>query len=122
MQQHQVLKYADLTDETPGAACEASPPGTSVEDAEAADRIVESHRIVRVDGAQRVGDLPRHPPVRRGASGQANMAADARYVRIERDNQVRRRDIQPQAEVGPGATDHPPKEEVHALAGRAIGG
>ena len=68
---------------------------------------------------QRRGDLGRHPPARRGVARQAQAAAHADDVHVERHDEPRRRHARPDAEVDGVVADHPAQEQIEALAGAA---
>jgi hypothetical protein len=55
-----------------------------------ADREVVFHGIGRIELSQRRRDVARHPPSRAGVLGQAQAAADADHVGVERHNQLGR--------------------------------
>ena len=66
-----------------------------------ADREVEPNRIDGIEAPQRVGDVSGHPPAGARVAGQAEAAADADHVRIERHDELRGRHAAPDAEVDP---------------------
>ena len=66
--------------------------------------------------AQRRGDVARHPPARARVRRQAQAAADADHVGVERHDQLRRRHPRPHAEIERVAADHPAQEQVQPLA------
>ena len=92
-----------------------------VEDADAAERVVEPDRVARVEPRERVGDLPGRLPVGGPAAGQPEAPGDAVDVRVGRDDEAVGRDARPEAEVERVRADHPAQVEIPALAGRAGG-
>ena len=91
-----------------------------VHHADVAERKIEPDRIVRIDGAQRRRDVRRHPPARRRVARQSQAAAEPDDVRVERHDQLCRRDRRPDAEIHLVAPHHPAEEQVQPLA-RAAG-
>jgi hypothetical protein len=81
-----------------------------------AQREVESDGIDRVDRAKRRRDLRRHPPPRRPVSRQTQALPEADHVRVERHDQLRRRDPRPRPEIHGVTAHHPAQEQVEALA------
>src|SRR4029077_15590005 len=62
-----------------------------VHHAEMAERVVVLHRTVRIELPQRGGDVARHLPARARVAREAEAAADADHVRVERHDQLRGR-------------------------------
>ena len=58
-----------------------------------------------------------HPGLTRACQTQA--ATDANHVRIERDDELRRRYARPHAEIERVPPDHPPQEQIHPFAAAA---
>ena len=65
------------------SACGAA-EAARVHHPEVAEREVVLDRVVRIERAQRRGDVARHPPARAGVARQPQAAADADDVRVER--------------------------------------
>ena len=105
-----------------GAVGRFAPAGAVREDAKVGKGEVEFQGIRGIQAAQGLGDLQGHAPVRRRACRQADAARSPRHVRIQGNDQLRRRNGFPLAEVGPTAPDHPAQEHAPALAGSARGG
>src|SRR5207245_5640400 len=80
------------------------------------EREVVLHGIRRVDLREPPRDLLGHPPVARLPARQTDRARDVLDVGVHRDQEPRRRDPGPEAEVGRLAADHPAEEEMQALA------
>ena len=108
---------ADATQRTLRVACGAVEPAR-VHHPEVAEREVVLHRIVRIERAQRRGDVARHPPARAGVARQPQAPADADHVRVERHDQLRRRHARPDAEIERVAPHHPAQEQIQPLAAR----
>ena len=112
---------AGFLDRALGAPAEARGRHADVEDADPAERVVEPHRIGRVEAGERVRDLARGLPVGGGSPRQSESSRDPMDVRVRRDDEAARRDAAPQPEVEVVAPDHPAQVEVPALARRARG-
>ena len=70
-----------------------------VHHAEVAHREIVADGIHRIDSPERRGDVTGHSPARAGVVRQAEAAADANDVRIERNHQLRRGNSRPETEV-----------------------
>ncbi len=92
------------------------------EDADAAEGVVETDGVERVEAFQRIGDLPRGRPVGCPPLRQAEPARDEVDVRVGRDDEAVCGYPWPEAEVERVAADHPAQVEVPPLAGRALRG
>ena len=90
-----------------------------VHHAEVAEREVVLDRVVRIEPAQRRGDVARHAPAGARIGRQAQAAADADHVRVERHDELRRRHARPDAEVERVAPHHPAQKQIQPLAGAA---
>lgn len=81
-----------------------------------AEREVEAKRVGGVDPPEGIRDLPRRGPPRRPAPRQAQVPADAEDVRVQRDDERRRRHAGPEAQVDPVVrADDPAQEQEKAL-------
>src|SRR5262249_27752022 len=83
---------------SPGCA-ERTAEAAGVHHSEMAQRIVVFDRIVRIEPAQRQGNVARHSPAGAGVPGQTQAPPDADDVRIERDDKLGWRHTRPDAEV-----------------------
>jgi len=85
--------------------------------AEVTEREVVLHGINRIQLPKRRRDVLGHPPAGRRISCEPQTATDPDHVSVERDNQRRRIDARPDAEIECVAANHPAQEEIEALAG-----
>ena len=91
-------------------------------DSEMGEREVVFDRIVRIKPAQRSGNFARHTPVSRLSAGKTKIRADAADMGINRDYELRRRDLLPEAQIDTiGGASHPAQKHAEAFAGAAGG-
>lgn len=91
-------------------------------DAQMTQSKVVSQRIVLVEEAESLGHVQCHFPTRSRALRQADVSGYPRDVGIDGHYQVSWRNTLPYSAVDPVVgTDHPPQEQVHALAGASPG-
>lgn len=96
---------------------------TPVTDTDVGQRKIIFHRVGRVETAQGRGNLLSHAPVSRLSAGEAEIAADAADVSINRNDQLTRRNSAPQAKIDAvSRANHPAKKHAEPLAGTAGGG
>src|SRR5581483_5867617 len=115
-------KAANVAQQADVAILLAALAAAEVEDAEATDGEVVADGVGAIEFGEPVGDGSRRFPVRRLAIADSEKRSDAMHVRVERNDELRRIDEIPNAEVGRGAANHPANEEVHALARAAVFG
>lgn len=78
------------------------------------------HRIIRVEAAERGGDLLGGAPRCVLPAREAEVPRDAVHVRVERDDERRGRDV-PEAEIhAVASTRHPAQVQKQALAGAPL--
>jgi len=81
-----------------------------------AQREVVLDRIVRVEAAQRRRDVACHRPAGARVARQPQAAADADHVRVERHDELRRRNARPEAEIERIVAHHPAQKQIQPLA------
>ena len=62
------------------------------------------------------GDVGRHPPPGASISCQPQTAPEANHVRVERDDELRRADARPDAEIDAIVAHHPAKKQIQPFA------
>jgi hypothetical protein len=86
---------------------------------EVAQRKVVADGIDRIQRAQPLRDLRRHLPARARARREAQAAAEANDMRVERDDELSGADAGPAAGIDFVAADHPAQEQIQPLAAAA---
>ena len=73
-------------------------------------------RIIRIEISQRSTDLGSHVPARAAIACQPEATTDPGDMRVEWDDELRRRDISPATRIDAIAADHPAQKQIEALA------
>jgi len=81
-----------------------------------AQREVVLDWIVRVEAAERRGDVAGHRPARTRVPREPQAAADTNDVRVERHDELRGRDARPDAEIEGIVPHHPAQKQIQPLA------
>jgi hypothetical protein len=82
-------------------------------------RKIVANGIDRIERAQRPRDLRGHLPAGTRARGEAQAAAEANHVCVERDDELSRAHAGPAAGIDFIAPDHPAQEQIQPLAAAA---
>ena len=83
--------------------------------AEVTEREVVLHGINRIQLPKRRRDVLGHPPAGRRISCEPQTATDPDHVSVERDNQRRRIDARPDAEIECVAANHQRRKRLRRL-------
>src|SRR4051794_39087031 len=80
------------------------------------EREIEADGVVRIQAAQRSGDVCGHLPSGTDITRQAQAAAQPDDVRVERDDEFGGGHVRPRSEIDLVSADHPAEKKVQALA------